>query len=58
MLRKRTILHILDACDRILFDREDADDIRLMLEGASDQQLNRCYQAYLHEIKRQCRNHS
>ncbi len=55
MLRKRTIIHILDACDRILFNREDADDIRLMLENSSELQLNRCYQAYLAEIKRQCR---
>lgn len=58
MLKKHTIMHILDACDRLLFDREDAEDIRMMLAGASELQLNRCYQAYIEEIKRQCRIHS
>ena len=55
MLRKNTVIHILDACDRILFNREDADDIQMMLEHSSETQVNRCYQAYLKEIVRQCR---
>lgn len=54
MLKRTTIIHILDACDRILFSPEDAEDIRLMLEGATDNQILRCYRAYLGEIIRQC----
>jgi hypothetical protein len=54
MLRKNTVIHILDACDRILFNREDANDIHTMLEVSSEMQVNRCYQAYLKEIIRQC----
>jgi len=55
MLRKNTVIHILDACDRILFNKEDASDIHAMLEISSERQVNRCYQAYLKEIVRQCR---
>ena len=55
MLRKNTVIHIMDACDRILFNFEDANDIRTMLEISSETQVNRCYQAYLEEIVRQCR---
>jgi hypothetical protein len=55
MLRKNTIIHIMDACDRILFNREDADTIHFILESSSEVQANRCYCAYLHEIVRQCR---
>jgi hypothetical protein len=55
MLRKNTVIHILDACDRILFSRDDADDIRFILEHVSEEQANRCYRAYLTEIVRQCR---
>ncbi len=54
MLEKNTIIHILDSCDRILFEREDADTIHFMLECSSPVQVNRCYCAYLHEILRQC----
>jgi len=55
MLRKNTVIHILDACDRILFNMEDASDIHTMLEISSETQVNRCYHAYLKEIVRQCR---
>jgi len=55
MLRKNTVIHILDACDRILFNKEDANDIHAMLEFSSETQVNRCYKAYLNEILRQCR---
>jgi hypothetical protein len=55
MLRKNTVIHILDACDRILFNFEDANDIHTMLEDSSETQVNRCYHAYLKEIVRQCR---
>lgn len=55
MLEKNTIIHILDSCDRILFDREDADTIHIMLESSSPSQVYRCYGAYLAEILRQCR---
>ncbi len=55
MLRKNTVIHIMDACDRILFSRDDADDIHFILEHVSEEQANRCYQAYLSEIARQCR---
>lgn len=55
MLRKNTVIHILDACDRLLFDRDDADDIRFILEHCSEEQANRCYRAYVKEIVRQCR---
>lgn len=55
MLEKNTIIHILDSCDRILFDREDADTIHIMLENSSPSQVYRCYGAYLSEILRQCR---
>lgn len=55
MLRKKTVINILDACDRILFNREDANDIHAMLEISSERQVNRCYQAYLKEIMRQCK---
>jgi len=54
MLRKNTIIHIIDSCDRILFDREDANIIHFMLADASERQANRCYRAYLKEIARQC----
>lgn len=55
MLRKKTVIHIMDACDKILFSRDDADDIHYILERLSVEQANRCYQAYLYEIVRQCR---
>jgi hypothetical protein len=55
MLEKNTIIHIIDSCDRILFDREDADTIHFMLVSSSSAQVNRCYNAYLSEILRQCR---
>ncbi|MBN1498113.1 MAG: hypothetical protein JXA07_15175 [Spirochaetes bacterium] len=55
MLRKSTVIHIMDASDRILFNREDADDIHAILEGSSLEQVNRCYASYLKEIVRQCR---
>lgn len=56
MLDKSTIIHIMDSCDRILFNREDADTIHFMLETSSPAQVNRCYNAYLYEILRQCRH--
>jgi hypothetical protein len=55
MLQKNTIIHIMDSCDKILFDREDANIIHLILESSSEHQVNRCYRAYLKEIARQCR---
>jgi hypothetical protein len=55
MLDKSTVIHIMDSCDRILFEREDADTIRFMLETSTREQVNRCYCAYLREILRQCR---
>jgi hypothetical protein len=55
MLDKNTIIHIMDACDRILFNGEDARTIHFMLETSSETQVNRCYRAYLTEIVRQCR---
>jgi hypothetical protein len=55
MLDKKTIIHILDACDSILFNGEDASTIHFMLENSSEAQVNRCYRAYLSEIVRQCR---
>ena len=55
MLDKSTIMHIMDSCDRILFDREDADTIHFMLETSTSEQVNRCYHAYMREILRQCR---
>ena len=54
MLRKYTVIHILDACDRILFSRDDAHDIHCILEDLTEEQANRCYRAYLTEIVRQC----
>ena len=55
MLQKNTIIHIMDSCDKILFNREDANIIHLILESSSEDQANRCYRAYLNEIARQCR---
>ncbi len=55
MLRKSTVIHIMDASDRILFTRDDANDIHAILAGSSEEQVNRCYSAYLKEIVRQCR---
>jgi hypothetical protein len=55
MLQKHTIIHIMDSCDKILFNREDANIIHLILESSSEDQVNRCYRAYLNEIARQCR---
>lgn len=55
MLKKSTVIHIMDASDRILFTRDDANDIHAILAGSSEEQVNRCYSAYLKEIVRQCR---
>lgn len=55
MLKKNTVIHIMDASDRILFNREDAEDIHLILENSPEDAVNRCYAAYLREIVRQCR---
>ncbi len=54
MLGKNTIIHIMDSCDKILFDRDDAQIIHFILETASERQANRCYSAFLSEIARQC----
>jgi len=55
MLRKKTVINIMDACDKILFSSDDANDIHVILEHLSEEQVNRCYQAYMTEIVRQCR---
>jgi len=54
MLRKSTAIHILDACDLLLFEREDAWDIHVILENSSEFQVNRCYRNFIGEIIRQC----
>jgi hypothetical protein len=54
MLKKNTVIHIMDASDRILFNREDANDIHAILDASTEEQVNRCYLAYLKEIVRQC----
>ena len=54
MLRKKTVIHIMNASARILFNNEDAEIVRFMLEGASENQANRCYRAFIGEILRQC----
>jgi hypothetical protein len=56
MLEKNTIIHFMDSCNKILFDREDAKIIHFILERSSEKQANRCYKAFLNEIARQCRN--
>ncbi|MBN2077702.1 MAG: hypothetical protein JW838_01970 [Spirochaetes bacterium] len=54
MLRKNTVIHIMSASSRILFNIEDAEIIRFMLDGATETQANRCYRAFICEILRQC----
>ncbi|MCP4130662.1 MAG: hypothetical protein GY754_06740 [bacterium] len=55
MLKKSSAIHILDACDNILFDKEDAREIRLMLNHLNEYEVNRCYCSYMIEIARQCK---
>lgn len=54
MLRKRTVIHIMNASSRILFSFEDAEAIRFMLDGATETQADRCYRAFIRELLRQC----
>jgi hypothetical protein len=55
MLKKDTIIHIMDASDKILFNKDDAEMIHFILNQATEADVNRCYQAYLKELLRQCR---
>ena len=54
MLRKTTVVHIMSSSARLLFNVEDAEIVRFMLDGATESQANRCYRAFIREILRQC----